>query len=141
MFNLSVVSRKNLWIYIGRENENKNQKQKQKNERMNPSIWQSCGQRKAKPCTHGFSRHAYEMDDIAFIYSRTPINACYDLRQKNKRITCILETTAKIVSVFLRLQSIQIYGGLFFFLFIFFLLLLEFNKWMNQWLKARVSWI
>lgn len=133
--------------------------EKKRIERMNPSNWQSCGQRKAKPCTH---RGMHMEWTILHLFIRdTPINACYDLRQKNKRITCILETTTKIVGlcvcVFLHIliwsvyNSIHIYGGLSFFpLFDFFdsfsfsfwfLLLLELNEWMDEWLKARVSWI
>lgn len=69
---------------------------------MNPSNWQSSvGREKQKQKhVHMVCRGMHMEWTILHLFIRdTPINACYDLRQKNKRITCILETTTKIVRV------------------------------------------
>lgn len=132
VFNLSVVSRKNLWIYIGWGKENKNTNEKKELNEWTHQIDKAVGREKQKHV------HMHMEWTILHLFIRdTPINACYELRQENKRITCILETTTKIVSSgFFNIHmsvAILFYAVWFFVVFVFFLLLLELNEWMNDW--------
>lgn len=134
VFNLSVVSRKNLWIYIGWGKENKNTNEKKEMNEWTHQIDKAVGREKQKHV------HMHMEWTILHLFIRdTPINACYELRQENKRIMCILETTTKIASsgfFNIRMECVWLSFFLLFdffsFSFSFCFCLSSMNEWMIE---------